>query len=285
MPQPTVTPPPGWFASMVAAIAIEVLLPLLLGLLAKRYLKVGWRYFAYGMLIFFLFQVATRVPVIQFVQVVGGAVLRPGSPLFWVWVFVTALTAGLFEEVGRWVGYRWLIRDGERTWPVGVMYGLGHAGLESMLLVAGLSVVSLIGLLSLSAANLAQLPDDRRAAVAAQLTALAAQPGWFPLLGAWERACTIVIHVGLSVTVLQVFRQGSIVWLWLAVAFHTLTDLVAAALPVLLGPGLTSTAIMTEFVLGLLAVVAGWWAWRLRDLPASGRIAARSDSADIGERS
>ena len=275
MTEPPVTFPPGWLTSMVAAIVMQIVLPLLLGFIARRYLRVGWRYFAYGMLIFFLFQIATRVPVIQFVQAAGSAVLRPSSPLFWAWVFVTALTAGLCEEIGRWVGYRWLIREHERTWPVAVMYGLGHAGLESMLLVAGLSAVSLIGLLSLTAADLSQLSNEQRTAVTSQLAILAAQPGWFPLLGAWERACTIVIHVGLSVTVLQVFRRGTLTWLWLAIAAHTLVNLIATGLLPLLGPARTSSAVMTEFIIGLLAIFAAWAAWRLRDQPAAGRIAAR----------
>jgi uncharacterized membrane protein YhfC len=222
-----------------------------------------------------VFQVATRIPVIQFAQAAGGAVLRPSSPLFWAWIVFTAFTAGACEEVGRWVGYRWLMRDHERTWPVGVMYGLGHAGLESMLLVAGLSAVSLIGLLSLTAADLAQLSDERRTAVTTQLAILAAQPGWFPLLGAWERACTIVIHVCLSVMVLQVFRRGSIVWLWLAIATHTFVNLVSTGLLTVLGPALTSSAVMTEFIIGLLAIVAGWATWRLRDQPSAGPVVAR----------
>jgi uncharacterized membrane protein YhfC len=277
MIQPSVTFPPGWIVSMVAAIAIQVLLPLLLGLIAKRSLDVSWRYFAYGMLIFFLFQIVTRVPVIQFVQASSGAVLQASSPLFWTWVFVAAFTAGLFEEVGRWVGYRWLIREDERTWNVGVMYGLGHAGLESMLLVAGLSVVSLIGLLSLTSADLAKLPDEQRAAVSTQLATLAAQPGWFPLLGAWERACTIVIHVGLSVTVLQVFRRGSLTWLWLAIVAHTLVNLVPTGLLTALGPAQTSSVIVTELVIGLLAVVAAWWAWRLHDEHGTRHLPVQAD--------
>jgi uncharacterized membrane protein YhfC len=275
MTEPTVAFPPGWFASMVAAIALQVLLPVLLGFIAKRCLHVGWRYFAYGMLIFFLFQVVTRVPVIQFLQAAGSAVLRPASLLFWAWVFFTSLTAGICEEVGRWIGYRWLIREQERTWPVAVMYGLGHAGLESMLLVAGLSAVSLIGLLSLTAADLSQLSDERRTAVTTQLVILAAQPGWFPLLGAWERACTIVIHVCLSVMVLQVFRRRTMTWLWLAIAAHTFVNLVATGLLTVLGPARTSSAVMTEFIIGLLAVVAAWVAWRLRDQPSPSPIVAR----------
>jgi len=252
---------------MIAAIVIQIALPLILGAIVNRWLHVGWRYFAYGMLIFFLFQIVTRVPAIQGVQLMIGSGLRASSVLFWAWVVVASLTAGLFEEVGRWVGYRWLMRPPERTWRVGVMYGLGHGGMESMLLVAGLSAANLASLVRLTTADLSLLPDDQRVAAAARLALVAAQPGWFPLLGAWERFCAIMIHVGLSVTVLQVFRRGTIAWLWLAVAAHTLVNLVATGLLTVLGPAQTSSALITEGVLTVMGLLALGVAWQLRDEP------------------
>ncbi len=49
------------------------------------------------------------------------------------------------EESGRWLGYRHLLPRGgfELTWRNGVMYGLGHASLETILLIAGLTFVNL----------------------------------------------------------------------------------------------------------------------------------------------
>jgi uncharacterized membrane protein YhfC len=269
MTEPTVTLPPGWIAATVATIVIQIVLPLVLGLVVRRWLHVGWRYFAYGMLVFFVFQILTRVPAIQGLQVALGPLLGPSSPLFWAWLFVTAFTAGLFEEVGRWVGYRFLMRPPERRWDVAIMYGLGHGGIESTLLIAGLGLASLIGLLSLSETELALLPEEQRAVVTAQLTALAAQPGWFPLLGAWERACTLMVHVGLSVMVLQVFQRGSLVWLPLAILAHTVVNVVAIGLLTALGPERTSTAVIVEVVITAMALFFVWLAARLR--PSSTR--------------
>lgn len=260
----------GWIVAMAATIAIQIILPLALGLLVRRWLGVGWRFFAYGMLIFFVFQMATRVPAVQIVQTALGPRLGTTSPLYWGWVISLALTAGLFEEVGRWVGYRWLFRPAERTWGGAVMYGLGHGGLESMLLVAGLSAVNLAGLLALGATELAQLPPEQRDTVVGQLAALAAQPGWFPLLGAWERAWAIAVHVGLSVLVLQVFHLRSYAWLVLAIAFHTLVNFASVGLLTLLGPGRVSAAVATEVLLAVLGGAALWAAWRLRDRPLVG---------------
>ncbi|MCC6173931.1 MAG: YhfC family intramembrane metalloprotease [Chloroflexi bacterium] len=255
----------GWIAASVVTIALQIVMPLAIAVVVQRRLGVSWRYFAYGMLIFFLFQIATRVPVIQLVQGAIAVSLTESRPLLWVWIFVASLTAGLFEEVGRWVGYRFLMGGEKKTWAKGVMYGLGHAGLESMLLVAGLSVVSLAGLLALSPTALQALPPGRREQVLQQLAQVAAQPEWYPLFGAWERLCTIAVHVALSVVVLQVFRRGSLVWLWLAIAAHTAVNLVAAGMVQVLGPGTVTATMSTEAALTVIASIAFWTILTLRD--------------------
>src|SRR5687768_15449301 len=96
----------------------------------------------------------------------------------WIWIVVLSFSAGLFEEGGRWLGYRWLFRPEERTWRPGIVYGLGHGGLESMVLIAGLATLSLVGLLVASSMDLSQLTSEQQEAVAAQLAAVAAQPVW-----------------------------------------------------------------------------------------------------------
>src|SRR5436853_1735998 len=124
----------------LSAIAIVsfIVLPLVLAALAHRRLGVSWRYFGYGALIFFLFQMITRVPIVAVAQAALAAQLRASQTLQLGFGTILALTAGLFEEVGRYVGYRWLMRREEKTWSKAVMYGLGHGGLESMLLVGAL---------------------------------------------------------------------------------------------------------------------------------------------------
>ena len=45
-------------------------------------------------------------------------------------------TAGLFESVGRWVGYKWWFRNSlPYDWAHGVAFGIGHGGIEAVALV------------------------------------------------------------------------------------------------------------------------------------------------------
>src|SRR5690242_8696931 len=143
----------AWVAAMFAALLFDILYPLALGVFVRR-LGVGWRYFGYGALIFVLFQLVSRVPITLGIQALIAPQLRASRAALIAWVAISALTAGLFEEIGRYVGYRWLMKRDEKTWAKGVMYGIGHGGIESMLFVAGLTALTLIQLLALSRTDL-----------------------------------------------------------------------------------------------------------------------------------
>jgi uncharacterized membrane protein YhfC len=257
-------------AFTIAAALLEIILPLLVGLAIRRRLGVGWQYFGYGALIFLLFQVISRLPLTQILQASLGQQLLASTPLLLGWLFFLSLTAGLFEEIGRYVGYRWLMRREEKTWDKAVMYGAGHGGLESMLLVAGLTLLGLINLLALSATNLDTLPlsPEQRAQIGQQLAAVRAQPDWLALVGVWERIWALALHIALSVIVLQVFRRGSLRWLWVAVAIHTLVNFVATGGPIILGLQGTAAILAPEAIITAVGLASLWVIRRLRDRPA-----------------
>jgi uncharacterized membrane protein YhfC len=252
-------------AATIAAILFEVGLPLALAFVVGRRLGVGWRYFGYGALIFFMFQLISRVPLVQVAQTLLASRLRESFVLQMAWLALLSLTAGLFEEIGRYVGYRWLMRREAKTWSKAVMYGLGHGGLESIVLVGGLTLIGLVNLLILPSV-IGTLPAEQRALVEQQLAVVRGQPDWLPLLGAWERLWTIVFHTAMSVVVLQVFRRG-IAWLWLAILAHTLLNLVAVGLPLMLGMQGTAALLVPEAIVTIAGLASLWVIWALRDPP------------------
>src|SRR5690242_13519875 len=97
---------PGFIASLAVAFIFSLGYPLVLAIIAHRRLKVGWRYFGFGALIFFVFQIITRVPAVFILQNVFARQLQTSTTFRISWLVILALTAGLFEEVGRYVGYR-----------------------------------------------------------------------------------------------------------------------------------------------------------------------------------
>jgi uncharacterized membrane protein YhfC len=259
--------PTAWYVTTSIVALGAILYPFILAMIAQRRLHVSWKYFGFGALIFFLFQIITRVPAVTVLGQVLKPELQASQTAQWIWLGALALTAGLFEEVGRYVGYRWLMGKEEKTWNKAIMYGIGHGGIESILLVGGVNLLAVINVATVSAIGLSALPEASRATVQHQFATLAAQPGWLPLLGLWERLWTLPVHVALSVVVLQVFRRGGLRWLWLAVGAHALFDFVTIALVQILGSG-TGTSLLVEGVVALGGIVALWAIFRLRDVSA-----------------
>lgn len=224
---------PLLIAAYVAAIAIEVFFPLIVGFYIHRRFGVRWKFFLFGMLVFFLSQIVLRIPIVQLTQAFFGQALQSSQLMLYTWFLVLALTAGLVEEIGRYLGYRFLIKN-DKTWEVGLMYGAGHGGIESMLLIGGLVLLGFINTLVLANPDpsLSNLPPDQLAAVEAVRQQIAALDWWAPLLGAYERIITVFFHIALSILVLQAFLRRSFMWVVYAIALHTLVNLVAlVALP------------------------------------------------------
>jgi uncharacterized membrane protein YhfC len=192
----------------------------------------------------------------------------PPSPLLqWGWLVGLAVSAGVFEEVGRYAGFRVFMADEEKSWAKAVAFGVGHGGLESLLLAGALPLLTLVNVRALTTGGLTGLPPEQQAVAARQLAALAAQPAWLPLLSAWERLWTLPIHVALSVLVLQVFLRGRTAWLWLAIAAHAAVNLLAVGAGRLPGAGTTSGLLVGEAVVAVCGLVALWVIGRLRPAP------------------
>ena len=140
------------------------------------------------------------------------------------------LAAGVFEETGRFLSMKFLMKK-EPTAPLpGVAYGVGHGGAE-MLLVFGITMISnlvMAALINSGQSDLlfAQAPESASAQVQAQLDTLQTTAAGTWLLGAWERISALILHLGLSMMVWVAVRKGG-KWLWLfpaAIALHALVD-------------------------------------------------------------
>jgi uncharacterized membrane protein YhfC len=273
----TVHVSPALLVMAVVATVFVVVLPFLFGGIAHKKLAVGWKYFWFGALVMLVFQPLTRVPLIEVLQnTVLASLLRTSTTFTWIWVAIQAVTAGLFEEGGRYIGYRLFMRRQPKTWAKAVMYGLGHEGLESVLLGGGLQIVlPLLGVALLSSINLNSLPEALRQAAIQQIASVNALPIWSPLLVAWGRLWSFPLQVALSVMVLQVFRQRQIRWFFLAILFHTLIDFLTLALPQAFDQSIAIQMVINGMlcVFGLLGV---WIIWRLRET---------ADQARAGEES
>lgn len=258
-------------ASFLVAIAFDVLMPLGVVWWARKRLGVAWKVVLVGAAAFALSQIFTRVPAVQVAQYLLRDELKASAVLLNVWLVVLSLTAGLFEETARLLAFKYPLRD-FRAWKDAVGFGVGHGGLESALLVGGLAAIGLVNVVVLTQMDVTtlKLPPESLEQVVAAKEKVAALRWWEPLLGAYERVCAMLVHIGMTVVVLQRFVRGERRWYWFAVGFHALSNQAAVMASRAWG------AVAAEGVITVFALAALWLTLRLRSpLPkASGSAEA-----------
>ena len=156
-----------------------------------------------------------------------GAAIMDNTLLF---ALYGGLAAGVFEETGRFLSMKFLMKKEPSTPLPGVAYGIGHGGAE-MIIIFG---ITMIGNLAVSAlinsgqadAIFSKAPEEAAGQLQAQLDQLQALGAGTLLIGLWERFSALILHVGLSMLVWVAVRKGG-KWLWLfpaAIALHALVD-------------------------------------------------------------
>ena len=140
------------------------------------------------------------------------------------------LAAGIFEETGRFLSMKFLMkREPSRPLP-GVAYGIGHGGAE-MLIIFGITMISNLAVSLLinsgqTDAILAKVPAEATSQLQSQLDQLQTLGAGTLLTGLWERFSALILHLGLSLMVWVAVRKGG-KWIWLfpaAIALHAIVD-------------------------------------------------------------
>jgi len=204
---------------LALAAAFCLVAPIVAALWWHRRSGAPLRALGIGALVFIISQVVLRLPW----QIPLGRWVQAHSEWLVPFLLFSSLTAALFEETGRLLGYKHLL-TAERSRRVAIMFGLGHGALEAILL-AGLPLAGL--LVSWMLAAQGRLPSAAADAVHQQTGAL---DFWRIQLAALERASAIAVHVGLALVVLQVWKRGGLRWLILAILLHFSINAVAALL-------------------------------------------------------
>jgi uncharacterized membrane protein YhfC len=215
--------------------------------------------------VFFASQIMVRIPIITFVGIELQDEVQRSVPATFAWFFTLALTAGVFEEVGRWLGYRFLFRRRDpRTWHNALMYGTGHAAVESAILVGLLGVVaslaSYVTLIALDPSTIPGATPETLRQIEQVRQQYAALQGWEPLLGTLERIFATAFHISAAVLVLQCFLRNNAV----AIAWHTLVNFAAVAVQYWTRDLGSPSLVITEGVLLVAALVSIWITIRLR---------------------
>jgi uncharacterized membrane protein YhfC len=208
---------------------LMILGPLALGIFLVRRWKLGWRLFFLGAATFIGSQVL-HIPFNQFIVLPYmdklGLISNNEVSALVLYGLVLGLSAGVFEEGARYLVYRVWLSD-VRRWKEAVLYGAGHGGVEAILL-GGLALYAFFQATAYRNADLSELvPPNQLELAKAQIEAYWSAPWHDALIGAFERAFAVIIQISLAILVFQAVARRKIIWLFLAVGWHTAVDALA----------------------------------------------------------
>jgi len=265
---------------MAVAALLGFAVPVALAWWLVRKYQIRWQTILIGAGTFIVFALVLE-PILHQVVLKGphGATIMGNV---WYYALYGGLAAGLFEETGRFLSMKILMRREPGTALPGVGYGIGHGGAE-MVILFGITMISNLALSVMINSGqaetlIASAPAEAQAQVQAQFAALEGVSAGSIAIGLWERLSALLLQLGLSMLVWTAVRRGG-KWLWLfpaAILLHAIVDAVAVILSKSVG------MVAVEVVICALAVAVGAMAWLLgRKLNQSAQPAPDSDSESI----
>lgn len=218
--------------AMFVTLVICIGLPVVLLLVFRKKMGKGvTSAFLAGALGFFIPQAMIRIPALQGLALLDGFTDFVQTH-FWIYAVLLALSAGLFETVGRLVVFKTVLKN-RTTYNAALCAGLGHGGIEAAYLV-GLTYVNnlvLSFMINNGSAFDVLTGQGLEADQASQLITTMTQtsPTTFYLAG-FERIFTIGLHIGLSMLLAYgITRKQTTKYFVLVMLLHTMVDFVAIA--------------------------------------------------------
>ncbi|MEM7117761.1 MAG: YhfC family glutamic-type intramembrane protease [Chloroflexota bacterium] len=234
-------------------------LPIVLGLFVARRFQQPWKLFGIGAATFVLSQIGHLPFNFLLLNPWVEGFVGDGQVLSRVILVALALglSAGVFEEAARYLTFRFWAKEA-RDWASGLMVGAGHGGIEAIILgvLAAVGIVNVYLILtgsleSLVPADAAGQAVEQLAAAQEQVQELVNGPRYVLLLGALERVFALILHLSLSLMVLQTFIRRNIGWLLAAIGWHAIVNAAAVA-----GQISGWTPLQIEAMLGITAVIS-----------------------------
>lgn len=195
----------------------------------KRHAGGKWKHFFVGALIFIVFVYGLESVMHRFCLTMDNPISRFLNGNIWAYALYGGFAAGIFEETGRLVAFKTLMRKASDKKDA-ISYGLGHGGIEAIL-VMGVSYLVYAVFMIIYSSNgvegLSQLMGTE-GAIALTPTLESLSPG-ICCVALLERLCAITFHICASVLVFVAARDSKRFWLYpLAILLHAALDIPAA---------------------------------------------------------
>lgn len=223
------------FFVFVGMILLGIVLPTIVTIIWLKKTKQPFTTVLIGAAIFFGFAIVLEtLPKLVFFQTnnpIGKFVM---SHTF-LYMTIAALLAGLFEESGRLVAFKFLLKKQTKK-ETAITYGIGHGGFEALYLLVLGGVQNIVYAVMINTGQFDMIVEQVRAAAPDQVEALSSIPGSLAaisastlLLSGMERISAMMIHVACSIIMFQAVRGEKKMWMYpVAILLHASIDMLPA---------------------------------------------------------
>lgn len=255
-------------AAMFVTLFISLVLPMIVLIVyALKNRKQGvvgaWFIGAAG---FFVTQIVIRVPILSALSLMPGFVAFAENH-YVVYSLMLGLTAALFEVAGRYASAK--IMSKNLTFTRGFAAGLGHGGIEAMVLIGMTYVSNLLYVVMINTGAIEGVIAQTEAMgvdatqVYALVDTLVNGPAYVYLLSGYERILAMIGHVAMTLVVFYFMSKEEILkGIGICVLYHFVMDSMVGILGGLATPYLGSVIsqnvsyVITYVFLTAMAVVA-----------------------------
>jgi len=246
--------------AMLFSLFLSLVLPVIIVVYLYKRWDISLRAVLIGVLTFFISQIVLRIPLLNYLANLSWFQNFSGNII--IYSLFLALTAGLFEETGRYLGFRYLLSD-QLKWKNGIAFGLGHGGIEAIIFVGLTNINNLIYSFMINSGKFNsvignKLPEATAALVKKQLITTSAA---IFAAGGIERVFAITIQIAFSLIVLYAVVKRKKIFVIYAILLHFIIDTPAAIVQ------FTDLSIwIAEFILLIMSIAAVWFIIRSRDM-------------------
>lgn len=267
---------------MGIAALLSFCIPLALFLWYRKRRKADLLPFFIGMAVMFLFALVLESLVHQLVLnvlPVGQVILNN----IWLYALYGGLMAGLFEETGRFIAFKTVLKRCQTRDVNALMYGAGHGGIEAAMVLGGAMISNIViavmlnlGLASLltATANEATLPQLEAVFDALKTTAPASY-----FIGLIERVIAVPLQIALSVLVWFAAKKKRKWYLYpIAILLHFLVDGVMVVAAHYISSIWIDYAILVTVIVPVLLLTFAVWKRNRTEEPGSVTDAEKTDA-------
>ena len=156
-----------------------------------------------------------------------------------LWAFMVGLFPGIFEETGRLVAYKTVLKK-RKNRETSISYGIGHGGFEVIFLMGVLYVTYIAYAVMINTGKFGTMVDQIMAKAPEQadsLVTVASGIASFSFanlaLSIVERVFAMLFHIGASIIVFYACKNKRRFWLYpLAILLHTAMDFIVGLITV-----------------------------------------------------